>query len=187
MIDRIKIQNFRSIRDLEIKLGKMNAFIGPNNAGKSNIMRALNLVLGETWTSPRSFNDKDFYKYDKTNPIIIEVYFDKPLSCDKEVYGFRLTYDGDNCEYVTIDDKGSEITYGSGRSKKVSNEMKEEVSLMYLSLERQASMQVRPSKWTLYGKLLRYLNDQIEQENKDEFRKVLEGGYEKNLYSKVKV
>jgi len=77
-------------------------------------------------------------------------------------------------------------SYGSGRTKKVSNEMKEEVSLMYLSLERQASMQVRPSKWTLYGKLLRYLNDQIEQENKDEFRKVLEGGYEKNLYSKVK-
>jgi putative ATP-dependent endonuclease of OLD family len=67
MIDRIKIQNFRSIRDLEIKLGKMNAFIGPNNAGKSNIMRALNLVLGETWTSPRSFADKDFYKYDKAN------------------------------------------------------------------------------------------------------------------------
>jgi len=186
MIDRIKIQNFRSIRDLEIKLGKMNAFIGPNNAGKSNIMRALNLVLGETWPSPRSFDDKDFYRYDKTNPIIIEVYFDKPLSCDKEVYGFRLTYNGDNCEYVPIDSKGSEIIYGSKRTKKVSNEMKEEVSLMYLSLERQASMQVRPSKWTLYGKLLRYLNDQVEQKNKDEFRKVLEGGYKDNLYSKVK-
>jgi predicted ATP-dependent endonuclease of OLD family len=47
-LSRVYIQNYRSISELEISFspGK-NVLVGRNNAGKSNIIKAINLVLGE--------------------------------------------------------------------------------------------------------------------------------------------
>ena len=53
MIKELIIKNFRSIEDLTINLGVINFFIGPNNSGKSNIMKALSLCLGDTYPSVR--------------------------------------------------------------------------------------------------------------------------------------
>jgi putative ATP-dependent endonuclease of OLD family len=66
-LSRLYIKNFRSIKevDLRFKPGK-NVIIGRNNAGKSNIIRALDLVLGETSpTYARSENVtvEDFYAW----------------------------------------------------------------------------------------------------------------------------
>jgi len=185
MIKKIRIQNFRSIKNLEIQLGGINAFIGPNNAGKSNIMKALNLILGETYPTVKSFDDKDFYKYDKSSPILIEVFFDQPLWCDSRVYGFKLTYDGSNCEYVPIDSSGNELTYSFGRVMKISNEMKEEVILMYLSLDRLASKQLSRSQWTLYGKLITHINSKIESNKKEEFKNKVQEGYANYIYPAI--
>jgi Fe-S cluster assembly ATPase SufC len=41
MIEEIKIQNFKSIADLSIPLGRVNVFIGANGSGKSNILEAV--------------------------------------------------------------------------------------------------------------------------------------------------
>jgi putative ATP-dependent endonuclease of OLD family len=185
MIKKIKIQNFRSIRNLEIKLGKINAFIGSNNAGKSNIMKALNLILGEGYPTIKSFDDKDFYRYSRDNSILIQVSFDQPLNCDSSIYGFKLTYDGNDCEYVAIDQDENELTYSPQRVKRVSKKMKDEVALIYLSLERLASKQVSSSQWTSYGKLLKHLNAQIRQQEKEEFKKLLENAYREKFYSVV--
>ena len=186
MIKKVKIQNFRSIKNLEIELNKINAFIGANNVGKSNIMKALDLIVGETYPTIKSFDDNDFYKYNKVNPILIQVSFDHPLNCDTRVYGSKLTFNGNFCEYVPIDKNEDELTYSPERVMRVSKEMKDEVALMYLSLDRQASKQVSSSQWTLYGKLLKHLNAQIEQQKKEEFKKLLENGYREKLYSVVK-
>jgi len=182
MIEKIIIENFRSIKRQEIKLDPINAFVGPNNAGKSNIMKALNLVLGDTYPSVRSFEEKDFYNYDKPNHIKIEVRFDSPLTCNPDVYGFRLTFDGAQCEYLAIDDNGDVVIYSSGREVRVSNEMKEEVALMYLGLERQASYQIKATQWTLYGKLLRHIEKQIDNLKKQNFKSSIENSYNSAIH-----
>lgn len=41
MLTSIRIQNFRSIRDAQVKLGQVNLFIGPNNSGKSNFLKGI--------------------------------------------------------------------------------------------------------------------------------------------------
>jgi len=41
MIEKIHIQNFKSIYDLELEVGRVNLFIGENGSGKSNILEAL--------------------------------------------------------------------------------------------------------------------------------------------------
>lgn len=48
-ITRLQIENFRSIRNLDIELGDTTVFIGPNNAGKSAILDAIRIVLTRRW------------------------------------------------------------------------------------------------------------------------------------------
>jgi len=44
MIEKIHIQNFKSIYDLNFEVGRVNLFIGENGSGKSNILEALVFV-----------------------------------------------------------------------------------------------------------------------------------------------
>lgn len=48
-ITRLKIENFRSIKQLDIELGDTTVFIGPNNAGKTAILDALRIGLTRRW------------------------------------------------------------------------------------------------------------------------------------------
>ncbi len=41
MIERLEIENFKSFRKLDLELGRLNCFIGPNACGKSNLIDAL--------------------------------------------------------------------------------------------------------------------------------------------------
>lgn len=41
MLNSITIENFKSIKKLELELGRINVFIGENGAGKSNILEAI--------------------------------------------------------------------------------------------------------------------------------------------------
>ncbi len=44
MIEKIHIQNFKSIYDLELEVGRVNLLIGENGSGKSNLLEALVFV-----------------------------------------------------------------------------------------------------------------------------------------------
>lgn len=44
MLTSLRIQNFRSISDASVKLGQVNLFIGPNNSGKSNFLKGIELL-----------------------------------------------------------------------------------------------------------------------------------------------
>ena len=46
LLNKIRIQNFRSIESIDIELGMTNLLIGQNNTGKSNFLRAVNVALG---------------------------------------------------------------------------------------------------------------------------------------------
>jgi putative ATP-dependent endonuclease of the OLD family len=48
-ITTLRIENFRSIRNLEIALGDTTVFIGPNNAGKTAILDAVRIALTRRW------------------------------------------------------------------------------------------------------------------------------------------
>src|SRR5258708_27654575 len=48
-IARLHIENFRSIKSLDVELGETTVFIGPNNAGKTAILDALRIGLTRRW------------------------------------------------------------------------------------------------------------------------------------------
>ena len=45
-IDRIHIKGFGCVQDVELELGPLQAFIGPNDSGKSTILRAVEVAVG---------------------------------------------------------------------------------------------------------------------------------------------
>lgn len=66
-LSRLTINNYRSIRNIDINFAKgKNIIVGRNNAGKSNIIKALDIVLGEnspTYSKSENITPLDFYTY----------------------------------------------------------------------------------------------------------------------------
>ncbi len=44
MLSHFKVNNFRSLRRCEMDFGRINIFVGPNNSGKSNLVRAVRFL-----------------------------------------------------------------------------------------------------------------------------------------------
>jgi predicted ATP-dependent endonuclease of OLD family len=64
-ITRLRIQNFRSIKDLTIDLGETTVFIGQNNAGKTAIIDAVRIVLTRRWGKRGTgFTENDVHRPD---------------------------------------------------------------------------------------------------------------------------
>ena len=76
-LSRIYIENYRSIKKLDLRfISGKNIIIGRNNAGKSNIIKAIDLVLGENspdYNKSENITDNDFFTVNgiKSSEIII--------------------------------------------------------------------------------------------------------------------
>lgn len=66
-LEKMYINNFRSIEDIEIIFPKDKPVVlfGPNNAGKSNILKAIDYFLGERYPTYIEFQDSDYFLRDK--------------------------------------------------------------------------------------------------------------------------
>ncbi len=186
MIERLIIDNFRSIKHLDIPLGRINSFIGPNSSGKTNILTALNIVLREVYPSIRIFQDSDFFNYGN-DPIEIKVIFDTPLStkpyyADRDISGFSAKYDKNDFYYYAIDHNGDYVLHNRyGNEIRVTNDMRNEVPLMHIGINRQASNQLRPTQWTIYGKILKHINTMIDPAIKTKYETEVSTAYENNI------
>jgi len=60
VIERIVIENFKSLRKVDLSLGRMNLFIGTNASGKSNFLDALRVLqgIGSGFTINETLNGK---------------------------------------------------------------------------------------------------------------------------------
>jgi predicted ATPase len=91
-IKKITIKNFRSIANLSLDCSEITCFVGNNDAGKSNVLRALNLFFkGHTdYLQPFDF-DRDFNKFatvpeKKAKEIVIELVLELPDSYIRSDY-----------------------------------------------------------------------------------------------------
>ena len=73
-VSELIVKGYRSLKDLsgdrsiKFKPG-INVIVGKNNSGKSNIIKALDLVLGEKHPSYRELEDRDFHKLNNENSV----------------------------------------------------------------------------------------------------------------------
>ena len=106
-LNHIKLRGFKSIKELDLRLGSVNILIGPNGAGKSNFIgffRMLNELIEEHLQlfigRSGGANAMVHYGTKVTNGIAAELYFDRngyevqltPTEDDRLVFGGEILY-----------------------------------------------------------------------------------------------
>ncbi len=191
-IARIHIEHFRSIQKLDFDPGPYCVLIGENNSGKSNILRALNLVLGETWPTERSFSEEDFHNQDTSKDIVIRVVFDGFIEELRNkhkmvVGGFELRCHalerksgkkqrGDlSVTYVCVDEKGKVCQFPKEPGKykgqwvplRVSPALREQAaSMIYVGVLREYDKQTPSSRWSVLRRLFNEVNTEFLNDQK---------------------
>ncbi len=99
-LSRLFIKNYRSIKELDLTFAKgKNVLVGRNNAGKSNVIKAIDLVLGEyspTYTKSENVTESDFYSWhdDGLEREVIQSANDMFIWCElQRDVGEALNYD----------------------------------------------------------------------------------------------
>ena len=150
-IDKLTIKNYRSVRDLELSLSpRINVFIGANNVGKSNILSAMEYLLGPSYPTANRLERWDFYQGDEELPLKIALDFDDGahLSFDStwhDGYGREkhgLNYNG---SYISDEVRSRYISASIGPDRRV--------------LDNPAS-----SQWSLLGRMLKEFNERLSEE-----------------------
>lgn len=103
LITSIQIKNFRSIRNITIDAKNFNIFVGLNDAGKSNLLKALNLFFNNQTDYNTEFNFKSDFSFlfpkksHNTREIKIIIKFLIPKGYkDNGIYIWEKTWRTDN-------------------------------------------------------------------------------------------
>lgn len=184
-ISRIKLKNFRSIKDLDVELPQICALVGPNNAGKSNILLALQCVLGRDWVTVNNFDEDDVYAHDPNSDISIELSFDEPIPYKKfkaaeavEIFNLSFLYTKykigsktgqRRLEQKCSDASGSALTVLAKAPKKgeqhqyeiltgLPQEVREKIPLIYIGTNRNLKDQLPGARYSLLRQLFEDIN-----------------------------
>lgn len=179
----IRIKGYRSIKDtVTIKLPERVplVIVGENNAGKSNIVRALDLILGEFWPGNKKPDDHEFWNRDPQNGSIeIQVswegltktdYYGRNVRIDSFLWKYEPNSENELCSF-----RG----YTSTTHVSINNEMRDKCMCVVVGADRRLSYQLSyTSKWTLLFKLMQKFHQKlIADQNrvsrlKDEFAQI---------------
>ncbi|WP_176484208.1 ATP-binding protein [Glutamicibacter sp. BW80] len=171
-IHQLDIENFRGIKNLKWILPvsqRLITLIGPGDSGKSTILEAIHLLLGDRWNV--SFSDVDFYGVDLAQTIKIEAVLTgipTPLLKDK-TFGFwqsGLSADGQvhqepldglaPCLIVrlTVDDSLEpqwEVVRADGNARSITSSQRREFSTF--RVDDRTDAQLRWSRSSALGRM----------------------------------
>ena len=152
MIRRIEISNFRSIQNLIIEPQHLCALIGPNSVGKTNILKAIDLIIGEGWATKAKIARELFY--DVQQPILIKIFFQKPVTFTS-VRGFNVSINSIELNMRFLPELSAKTTINNGQTFYDQEQFKRHCHFIYIESERQLSSELRVSQWTMLGKMMR--------------------------------
>ena len=118
-IDCIRISGFRGIQNMEITLSRVTILTGPNNSGKTSVLKALQLALGNY---AQYLSEEDFFidqDDNRTKEIIIDVKF-VPFDGDNPVKNFNDTWTFEFGDKIKSDINGNDfmaIRYNKRKSQ----------------------------------------------------------------------
>ncbi len=161
MIKKITIENFRSIKHLELEPLNLCAIVGANSSGKSNVLKAIDLVLGEGWTTKAKVAKELFN--DTSKPIKILIELKDTISWD--YYGrtraikfvfLKMELNPLNCEMRLWENFPNPDNERPGY---LNEEFKKSCHFIYIPSLRDLKDEMRVSNWTLLGKMMKLVQD----------------------------
>ena len=201
MLTRLQIKNLRSVENIDVPLAPLTAFVGPNGTGKTTILRAIELVLGEAWPSLRSFRiPQDFTGFDAARDIEIIVSFDPPYahrdthSTEHLVNALRVTCKpykksgkwgaaGDlHVDLDPLNDKGEVPTVATGQPTRgqktqfgplrAGTDIRDHARVLFIDHRRSLAQHLPTVRGSILGRLLQPARKEFNAE--DDFRKAYE-------------
>jgi len=157
-LKKISIRNYRSVKErieVNFPLCTPVILIGENNVGKSNIVHAIDLLLGEFWPGNYQPEDHEFWNRDKSN-VSIEISAEfEPFSDEKGEIIHQIVWrynpnnhNQENPYYRAINRWGKE--------KYIKGNLREKCISIIIGADRRLSYQLSyTSKYTLLSKLMR--------------------------------
>jgi len=107
MIKVLRIENFKSVKNLQINCGKINVFIGEPNTGKSNILEALGLL---SWCASSGVSLTEFIRFQLLQNLFYDSLMDEPI---------RIEYQGEPNGIVTVKFEQDRFVFGSNRQAQI--------------------------------------------------------------------
>ncbi|MGW7682263.1 ATP-dependent nuclease [Kribbella sp. NPDC054772] len=161
----LTIENLRSVADpvrITFPTDGPLVLLGENNAGKSNITRAIDILFGERWPTTHSIEDHDFHGRD-SDGIAIKLNADvEGLTCSYDSVGsidhIRWIYDtqrsGDPIDYSMHCDRCAKTF--------VTKAIRSPLFAMRIDADRRLSYQLSyTSQWTLLSKLMHRFHNRL--------------------------
>ena len=166
-IKKISIKNFRSIKELSLFPENLNALVWPNSVWKTNILKAIDLVLWEWWTTKWKVIKELFN--DINEPIEIKILFNEPILRDYfwhnkniQVITLKMTYDPWNfgAEVRLRELNGTELVWWTnGQWYYVNDERKKTCCFIYIPALRNLDQEMRVNQWSMLGKMMKEIQD----------------------------
>jgi len=187
------VENFRSIKNSTIDLKKCTILVGMNNTGKSNFLKALDLVLGEGYIR---VTKNDFFNQDENNTIKITLYFNRfsreEIDAIKEEIRYNVNINGVYYRKEEIqgeleskkeirmeveifsDNVERKLYIGDLYYKYFSNKLRNTiVNTIYVPSVRDIGDIMRMTRYTLMGKLLKIIYEKADKTKKAELESIL--------------
>lgn len=106
-ISRVVIKNYRNFKDLDVRLQHKSVIVGENNVGKTNFIKALQLILDPTLSdedrmlSESDFNDSLENPMENNHEILIQIYINNYMN---NIAVMTMLSDA-----TVLDDDGNEV------------------------------------------------------------------------------
>lgn len=174
-LNRIVIEHYRSIEHVEIRLPYQKPLIlfGPNNAGKSNIISAIDKVLGKRWPPSIELEDSDFFMRDRHQypEVCITADFDQPYHFPK--WGAGTVSEITLC--LSADQSKSCFKSPDGKQLYVKSDERSVIQSYVVDAERDISRQLSYySRYSLLSQFAHAVHGSLTNEE----RKTLEDAYD---------
>ncbi len=149
-----KIEGYKSIRDqicIRFPKGVPLVLVGENNSGKSNIISALDLLLGERWPGTREPEDHDFWERDTQNGFIkIEAEISGVYINSQCIRAIKW-----ECEAKSRNQPKFSVQLDSGTERYVNNEIRDQLMFILIGPDRRLDYQLSYiNKYTFLSKLM---------------------------------
>lgn len=197
IVKTLYLKNYRCFGDKPVKIEfsktGLSALIGPNNVGKSTVLKALDILLGDKWPSGQ-FNEDDFHNCNPSNPIILACEFDDyiQIHVKENIYSviglvvfakhipteigensvnieYRLLGSSRNLEQLDFDNLDI-ICYGhSTNSVFINQEIRNQLPIVIVTPLTKLASEQPTNKWSVLGRMLQkvetqFLNDSTQVE-----------------------
>lgn len=174
-VNQVRIQKYRSINDITIDFpeNKPVVLFGPNNAGKSNILSAIDRLLGERYPTYIEMLNSDYYMRDgKRYPTTeISAKFSDVICTDRggghSTICVRYCFDSRRGENIIHDENGNKLY--------INNEDRARCQSYLISAERNIQNALNySSKYTILSKFSHKIHKALSDKHKDELASAFE-------------